>query len=51
MNAPQIEPAPGSLADLDYNKWQEYLAICEKDETRPSISDYVVWLGEQDERD
>jgi len=44
-----FEPAPGSQADIDYIMWVKYLDDCEKNKLKPSIRDFVVWLGEQDE--
>lgn len=44
----QFEPAPGSVADLDYELWVKYLEVCEKDGTSPTIRDFLVWMDEQD---
>jgi hypothetical protein len=49
MKTLPFEPIPGSKADLDYMKWVAYLDECEKDDVKPSLKDFLVWLEEHDD--
>lgn len=48
MKELQFEPAPGSTADLDYALWKEYIDECKRDNLRPSLSDFLIWMEEHD---
>lgn len=43
-----FEPAPKSLADVDYMLFIKYLEVCKETETQPSVKDYLVWLEDND---
>lgn len=46
INEQEPKYAPRYQADVDYIRWQEYLADCEENEIKPTISDYLLWLEE-----
>ena len=44
--SPKPKANPPYQADVDYEQWAEYLEDCEENEVQPTVSDYLMWLGE-----
>ena len=34
------------LQTIDENLYDLYVTICDRDKTTPTISDYIIWIGE-----
>lgn len=36
------------LPEIDELLWEQYISSCRADKTTPNLSDYLVWLEDQD---
>jgi hypothetical protein len=36
------------IYDIDESEWQDYVNDCRANGVRPQISDYLIWLDEND---
>ena len=44
MSVSELTPEP----EVDERLWEQYLSDCRVNKLHPSISDYQVWLSDQD---